>query len=129
MQTARSTSNKSEAFFHEFCSELATKQAVKRAKIVLTGGVRSLAAMNAIVASELAHLIGLGRPFCFMPDLCPKLLQVLFFKTNNQDNPHCHLVILTVNIFPLSAFGCACYFIESVMECPSFSVLAPFCIL
>jgi len=64
-----------EAFFHDFCVELKARQALRRAKLVVTGGVRSLAAMNSLLSSQLADLIGLGRPFCFMPDLCPLLLQ------------------------------------------------------
>ncbi len=41
---------------------------------MLTGGLRDVDGMHEIVRRNVAQLVGIGRPFCFLPDLAPKVV-------------------------------------------------------
>ncbi|MBE0482018.1 MAG: NADH:flavin oxidoreductase/NADH oxidase family protein [Bacterioplanes sp.] len=60
-----------EAYFLEFAEMLRTKVKVP---LMVTGGFRSKAAMEAAVASGACDLVGLGRPLCVEPDLVNQIL-------------------------------------------------------
>lgn len=60
-----------EAYFLEFAEMLRSKVDVP---LMVTGGFRSRAAMEAAVASGACDLVGLGRPLCVEPDLVNNIL-------------------------------------------------------
>ena len=67
----RESTKQREAYFLQF-AEKARK--VTTVPLMLTGGFRSLAGMNAALADGSVDVIGLGRPLCVDPDLPLRLL-------------------------------------------------------
>ena len=57
----RSTTQVREAYFLDYARRV---QAAAKMPLMVTGGFRSAAAMNAALAAQEADLIGLGRPLC-----------------------------------------------------------------
>ena len=62
---------KREAYFLEYAKAI---RAVSKVPILMPGGFRSRAGMEAALESGDVDVIGLGRPLCTMPDLPKKLL-------------------------------------------------------
>ena len=62
---------KREAYFLEYAKAI---RQVAKMPILMPGGFRSRAAMEAALASGDVDVIGLARPLCTMPDLPKKLL-------------------------------------------------------
>jgi len=60
-----------EAYFLQYAEEAAR---VAKMPLMVTGGFRTRAAMDAALASGAADLIGIARPMCVDPDICAKLL-------------------------------------------------------
>ena len=60
-----------EAYFLEFATRI---QPMVRVPLLVTGGFRSRASMEAALASREVDLIGLGPPLCYDPDYCNRLL-------------------------------------------------------
>lgn len=60
-----------EAYFLEYARDI---RAATRLPLLVTGGFRSVAGMNAALASGATDLIGLGRPLCVAPDIAARLL-------------------------------------------------------
>lgn len=71
MKTAatRESTRKREAFFLEFAEKITQQTSVP---LMVTGGFRTLAAMEQAVASGAVDIIGQARPYCAEPDL-PKM--------------------------------------------------------
>jgi len=69
---AKSTRDR-EAFFARFAPEM--RRNVKRAKLMVTGGFRSVEGMADAIANDGIDLIGLGRPLCLYPDVPGALLR------------------------------------------------------
>ena len=61
-----------EAFFARFAPEI--RRHVKRAKLMVTGGFRSLRGMAEAITEDGVDLIGLSRPLCLYPDAPRALL-------------------------------------------------------
>jgi 2,4-dienoyl-CoA reductase-like NADH-dependent reductase (Old Yellow Enzyme family) len=59
-----------EAYFVEFALAMQTKVTVP---LMVTGGFRSRAAMNYALESGAADVIGIGRPFCHVPDAATEI--------------------------------------------------------
>jgi 2,4-dienoyl-CoA reductase-like NADH-dependent reductase (Old Yellow Enzyme family) len=62
-----------EAYFLKFAPEI--RKSLSRAKLMVTGGFRSAAAMEAAIAEDGIDMIGLGRPLCVDPAAPGKLLR------------------------------------------------------
>jgi 2,4-dienoyl-CoA reductase-like NADH-dependent reductase (Old Yellow Enzyme family) len=62
-----------EAYFQKFAPEI--RKHIKRAKLMVTGGFRTAAGMQAAIAQDGVDLIGLGRPLCVDPAAPGKLLR------------------------------------------------------
>ncbi len=60
-----------EAYFVDFARAM---RAVVTVPLMVTGGLRSRAAMEAVLTDGAADLIGLGRPLCYQPDGPARLL-------------------------------------------------------
>ncbi|MEK7264664.1 MAG: NADH:flavin oxidoreductase/NADH oxidase family protein [Pseudomonadota bacterium] len=60
-----------EAYFLQYAEEAAR---VAKMPLMVTGGFRSRAAMDAALTSGAANLVGIARPMCVDPDICAKLL-------------------------------------------------------
>ena len=60
-----------EAYFLEFAPRM--RASLSRARLMVTGGFRTAAAMNEALAREGVDLIGLARPLCAAPE-CPREL-------------------------------------------------------
>lgn len=60
---------KNEAYFYDYAESLRKKTSLP---LMLTGGFRSLSAMEEAVSSGVVDIIGQARPYCLEPDL-PKL--------------------------------------------------------
>lgn len=71
MKTAATgeSTRKREAFFLEFAEKITQQTSVP---LMVTGGFRTLAAMEQAVASGAVDIIGQARPYCAEPDL-PKM--------------------------------------------------------
>jgi 2,4-dienoyl-CoA reductase-like NADH-dependent reductase (Old Yellow Enzyme family) len=67
----RGSSRAREAYFLDYARAV---RGVTRVPLLLTGGLRSAAAMNQVVASGEVDLIGLGRPMTTEPDLPARIL-------------------------------------------------------
>lgn len=67
----RASTKEREAYFIQFAEEAAR---VAKMPLMVTGGFRSRAAMDAALSSGAADLIGIARPMCVDPDICAKLL-------------------------------------------------------
>jgi 2,4-dienoyl-CoA reductase-like NADH-dependent reductase (Old Yellow Enzyme family) len=70
--TISQSTREREAFFSGFAPEI--RRHVKRAKLMVTGGFRSLKGMADAVTEDGIDLIGLSRPFCLFPDAPRALL-------------------------------------------------------
>lgn len=64
--------NVREAYFLEFAPRI--KASLGRAKLMVTGGFRTRAAMDRALIDEGVDLIGIARPFCGWPDAPHKIL-------------------------------------------------------
>jgi 2,4-dienoyl-CoA reductase-like NADH-dependent reductase (Old Yellow Enzyme family) len=69
----RARTTEREAYFLEFAERVSGKTG--DVPLGVTGGFRSLAAMRSAVANGACDLVGLGRPFCTMPDAVGDLLR------------------------------------------------------
>ncbi len=67
----RESTKQREAYFLEYAEAVRARAAMP---LMLTGGLRSRAAMDEALASGAIDLIGLGRPACLDPDLPRKLV-------------------------------------------------------
>lgn len=67
----RESTQKREAYFLDYAKEV---QAIAKMPLMVTGGFRTVAGMNAALASGEADLIGLGRPLCVDVDAPAQLL-------------------------------------------------------
>jgi 2,4-dienoyl-CoA reductase-like NADH-dependent reductase (Old Yellow Enzyme family) len=70
-ETRRESTVAREAYFLAYAEDI--RRAVKM-PLMVTGGFRSAAAMNAALASGATDIIGIGRPLCVDPDCLVKLL-------------------------------------------------------
>ncbi|MGB6243552.1 NADH:flavin oxidoreductase [Gordonia sp. (in: high G+C Gram-positive bacteria)] len=68
---ARGQEDSGEGYFLDFARRVRVKSAVP---IMLTGGLRSPEAMESILAEGAVDVIGIGRPFTFVPDYGMQLL-------------------------------------------------------
>jgi 2,4-dienoyl-CoA reductase-like NADH-dependent reductase (Old Yellow Enzyme family) len=71
--TVAASTRAREAYFQKFAPEI--RKNIARAKLMVTGGFRSAAAMEAAIAEDGIDVIGLGRPLCVDPDAVGKLLR------------------------------------------------------
>ena len=71
-EKVRDTTRRREAYFLEYASDIA--KAVGKTPLMVTGGFRTVDAMNAALASGDADLVGLARPMCVTPDLPAQLI-------------------------------------------------------
>lgn len=91
--TARTAAR--EAFFVEFAERI---RRGSRLPLMLTGGIRSLACMQALVGGGTVDLIGLGRPFATSPRLVAVMLAAAAADTSDGDDG-------AGLVFPSPAFG------------------------
>ncbi len=70
-RSAKASTVAREAYFLEYATEL---RAATRLPLMLTGGLRSAAAMAQAVASGDVDLVGLARPMAYQPELPARLL-------------------------------------------------------
>ena len=68
----RESTRKREAYFLDYAERVRN---VTKLPLMLTGGLRSAKAMNAVLASGAVDLIGMARPLIVQPDLPNALLQ------------------------------------------------------
>lgn len=71
MQSARASTQQREAFFLEYASAIREAAGVP---LAVTGGFRSLAAMQTALGSNELDVIGLARPLCFAPNASHELI-------------------------------------------------------
>lgn len=71
LATMRKSSVDREAYFLEYAKQI---RAVTRVPLLLTGGLRSAAAMDAVVAAGDVDMVGIARPMAAQPDLPRQLL-------------------------------------------------------
>jgi 2,4-dienoyl-CoA reductase-like NADH-dependent reductase (Old Yellow Enzyme family) len=71
----KETTRRREAYFLAYAESV--RRVMRRTRVMLTGGFRSRAAMDAALAEDAADVIGLGRPLCAEPDAPAKLLDRL----------------------------------------------------
>jgi 2,4-dienoyl-CoA reductase-like NADH-dependent reductase (Old Yellow Enzyme family) len=71
--TVAASTRAREAYFQKFAPEI--RKNITRAKLMVTGGFRSAAAMEAAIAEDGIDVIGLGRPLCVDPGAAGKLLR------------------------------------------------------
>jgi 2,4-dienoyl-CoA reductase-like NADH-dependent reductase (Old Yellow Enzyme family) len=67
----RASTREREAYFLEYAKQI---RAVTKLPLMLTGGMRTAAMMNEVVASGAVDVVGLARPLTFEPDLPNRLL-------------------------------------------------------
>lgn len=67
----RASTKAREAYFLQYAEEASR---VAKMPLMVTGGFRSRAAMDAALTSGAADLVGIARPMCVDPDVCAKLL-------------------------------------------------------
>lgn len=72
-----------EAYFVEFALAMQEKVTVP---LMVTGGFRTRAAMDHALASGAADIIGIGRPFCHMPDAAKQLFAGLEALPTPEDD-------------------------------------------
>ncbi len=70
-EVAKESTVKREAYFLDYAARI---RQVTRIPLMVTGGFRSRAAMEAALASNALDIIGLGRPMCVETDLPNRLL-------------------------------------------------------
>lgn len=61
-----------EAYFLEMAEHVA--KVIKRTKLMVTGGFRSISIMGHAIRSSAAHVVGIGRPLCVQPQCVHRLL-------------------------------------------------------
>jgi 2,4-dienoyl-CoA reductase-like NADH-dependent reductase (Old Yellow Enzyme family) len=69
--TGRASTASREAYFLEYARQI---REVTKVPLMLTGGLRSAAAMGEAIASGAVDAIGIGRPLAYEPDLPARLL-------------------------------------------------------
>ncbi len=74
----RDSTKKREAFFLEYAEAISQAAQVP---LMITGGFRSLQAMNAALASGQTQMIGIARPFCVDPDFPSKMFTGVMQQT------------------------------------------------
>ncbi len=67
----RASTRVREAYFLEYTDRV---RKVARMPVMVTGGFRSRASMEAALAEDACDMIGLGRPLCWQPDFVRRLL-------------------------------------------------------
>ncbi|RED15995.1 NADH:flavin oxidoreductase/NADH oxidase family protein [Parasphingopyxis lamellibrachiae] len=72
-----------EAYFVDFALAMQEKVTVP---LMVTGGFRSRAAMDYALESGAADIVGIGRPFCHMPDAAKRLFAGLDALPTPEDN-------------------------------------------
>lgn len=70
-ESGRPSTREREAYFLDFAE---TARARTSVPVMLTGGIRSRAVMDAALASGAIDVVGMARPFCVQPDLPQALL-------------------------------------------------------
>lgn len=70
-QPQRESTRQREAYFLDYAEQVRERASMP---LMLTGGLRSRAAMDEALASGAVDLIGLGRPACLEPDLPARLI-------------------------------------------------------
>lgn len=73
---------KNEAFFFDYARSLRKKTSLP---FMLTGGFRSLAAMEEAVSSGVVDIIGQARPYCLEPDLPKHFIAKTITKNQEYD--------------------------------------------
>ena len=68
----RETTRDREAYFLEYAEEM---RAVVKTPLMVTGGFRTRAGMEAALTSGACDLIGIARPMCVLPELPARLLE------------------------------------------------------
>lgn len=68
----RESTKQREAFFLQYAESM--QQAVGDLPLMITGGFRTKEVMEGAIDEGKTQMIGLGRPFCLMPDLVNKML-------------------------------------------------------
>ena len=76
-----------EAYFRDYAAK--ARERIDAA-LLLTGGIRSRATMDEILASGDADVIGLARPFCMHPDVAQQLLQA---PDSRFDTPYPSVIV------------------------------------
>lgn len=71
-EEVRDTTRKREAYFLEYAADIS--RAVGKTPLMVTGGFRTVSAMNDALASGDADVIGIARPMCVDADLPDQLL-------------------------------------------------------
>jgi 2,4-dienoyl-CoA reductase-like NADH-dependent reductase (Old Yellow Enzyme family) len=82
-QRPRSSTRAREAYFLEFAEEAAR---LARMPLMVTGGFRARAAMDAAIRSGAADLIGVARPLCLDPEAPSKLLSGAIAETSRRED-------------------------------------------
>lgn len=72
MAEAQRSTRSREAYFAAFAPRI--RKHIARARLMVTGGFRSAAAMNDALANDGIDIIGVGRPLCVEPDAVSNLL-------------------------------------------------------
>jgi 2,4-dienoyl-CoA reductase-like NADH-dependent reductase (Old Yellow Enzyme family) len=73
-----------EAYFLKFAPEI--RKSLSRAKLMVTGGFRSAAGMEAAIAEDGIDMIGLGRPLCVDPAAPGRLLRGEISELHKWEN-------------------------------------------
>lgn len=84
----RESTKHREAFFLEYAETM--REAVGDLPLMVTGGFRTLEVMNEALEQNKTDMIGLGRPFCLVPDFPNKLLNN---QTKSLPKPESKLVL------------------------------------
>ena len=71
-ETAAASTTAREAYFQRFAPAIRAK--LTRARLMVTGGFRSVSGMQTAIEQDGIDAIGLGRPLCVMPDAPARLL-------------------------------------------------------
>lgn len=70
-EQVRDSTRLREAYFLDYAARI---RQVARMPVMVTGGFRSVSTMTGALAQDDCQLIGMGRPFCVMPDVPQRLL-------------------------------------------------------
>jgi 2,4-dienoyl-CoA reductase-like NADH-dependent reductase (Old Yellow Enzyme family) len=70
-EQVRDSTRLREAYFLDYAARI---RQVARMPVMVTGGFRSASAMTQALAQDDCQVIGMGRPFCVMPDIPQRLL-------------------------------------------------------
>ena len=71
VETLKPSTRIREAYFLDYAAQV---RSVAKMPLMVTGGMRSAAAMNEALMADETDIIGLGRPLCVDPDAPKKLL-------------------------------------------------------